>query len=372
LVRRKLQRVDRAVGRALDRGEIPGAVILAKMGEIPPYEGVFGAAALTPERRETRDDTIYDLASLTKVLGTTTAVILLVAEQKLFLDQAVADLLPEFAAQGKEKVTVRHLLTHTSGLRAWRAYWEDLREWEHRKGERLLATPEGRKSIVRRILQSALLHEPGEAAVYGDLGFIVLGELIERVSGEPLDSFCAQRVFEPLGMSDTGFHDIPYRGDVARCAATELCPWRERVLVGEVHDGNAWAMGGVAGHSGLFSTAADVMRFAEEFLSADRGESELFPTEVVREFTRKQELSPGSDWALGWDTPTPGGSTSGKYFSERSVGHTGFTGTSLWIDLDQGAVVVMLSNRLHVVAKRSRFALRPVVHDLILEAFRAA
>lgn len=372
MVRRKLERVDRAVRRAVDRGEIPGAVILAKMGEIPPYEGVFGSAVLTPERCETRADTIYDLASLTKVLATTTAILLLVAEQKLFLDQAVADLLPEFATQGKEKVTVRHLLTHSSGLRPWRSYYEDLREWEHRKGERLLATPEGRKRIIGRILQSALLHEPGEAAVYGDLGFIVLGEIVERVSGEPLDAFCSRKIFEPLGMGDTRFHPVPYRGDVARLAATELCPWRERVLVGEVHDGNAWAMGGVSGHSGLFSTTADVMRFAEELLAADRGESELFPADVVREFARRQELPPESDWALGWDTPTRGASTSGQYFSERSVGHTGFTGTSLWIDLEQGAIVVMLSNRLHVVAKRSRFALRPLVHDLVLEAFRAA
>jgi CubicO group peptidase (beta-lactamase class C family) len=296
----------------------------------------------------------------------------LVAEQKLSLDQAVADLIPEFAIQGKEKVTVRHLLTHSSGLRPWRAYYEDLREWEHRKGERLLATSEGRKSIVRRILQSVLLHEPGEAAIYGDLGFIVLGHLVECVSNEPLESFCSRSLYEPLGMTDTRFHPLPYGGDVKRCAATELCAWRERVLLGEVHDGNAWAMGGVAGHSGLFSTGADIVRFADELLAAERGESELFSPEIVREFFRRQELPAGSGWALGWDTPTPGQSTSGRYFSERSVGHTGFTGTSLWIDLELGLVVVLLANRLHVVAKRSRFSLRPLVHDLIVEAFRAA
>ncbi len=371
LVRRKLERVNRAVDRSVDKGEIPGATILAKLGDPLRYEGVFGSAALTPSPRETRPDTLYDLASLTKVLATTSAIMTLVAEQKLALDQAIADVFPEFALHGKEKVTVRHLLSHSSGLRPWRAYYEDLREREHRKGERLLGTPEGRRSIVRRIFQSVLVHEPEEAAVYGDLGFIVLGELVERVSGEPLDTFCQSRVFAPLGMADTHFNRLPFTGDPTRYAATELCPWRERVLVGEVHDGNAWAMGGVAGHAGLFSTAGDVLRFAEEMLAADRGESELFPAEVAREFSRRQEIPPGSDWALGWDTPSAE-STSGRHFSRASIGHTGFTGTSVWIDLERGAIVVVLANRVHSVAKRSRFELRPLVHDLVMEAFLAA
>jgi CubicO group peptidase (beta-lactamase class C family) len=225
---------------------------------------------------------------------------------------------------------------------------------------------------VRRILQSVLLHEPGGAAVYGDLDFIVLGEVVERASGEALDAFCARRVFQPLGMGDTHFNPVPYAGDPSRYAATELCPWRERVLVGEVHDGNAWAMGGVSGHAGLFATGADVLRFGHEVLAADRGRSDLFPAEIAAELFRRQELPRGSDWALGWDTPTAGHSTSGRHFSARSVGHTGFTGTSLWVDLERGLVVVMLTNRVHVVSKRSRFALRPRVHDLIVEAFLAA
>ncbi len=371
-VRRKLERVDRALTKAIDKGELPGAVILAKQGDVLCYEGVFGSAAIAPERRETRADTVYDLASLTKVMATASAVLLLVTDEKLRLDQPIAELLPEFAAHGKEKVTARHLLTHTSGLRPWRAYYEDLRERELRKGERLLGTREGRESIVRRILQTVLVHETGEAAVYGDLGFIVLGELVERVSGLPLDQFCATRIFQPLGLVDTHFNPVPYTGDPSRYAATELCPWRERVLVGEVHDTNAWAMGGVAGHAGLFGSAADVLRFGEEILAADQGRSEVFPREVAVEFLRRQELPAGSDWALGWATPTAGQSTSGTHFSPRSVGHTGFTGTSLWVDLERGTIVVLLSNRVHTVSKRSKFTLRPTVHDLIVEAFGAA
>ena len=216
------------------------------------------------------------------------------------------------------------------------------------------------------------MHEPGEASVYGDLDFIALGALVEAVSGDELDVFCAHRIYQPLGLVDTHFNTLPHTGERARYAATEQCSWRERVLWGEVHDPNAWAMGGVAGHAGLFSTAREVLRFGQEMLAADRGESALFPAEVAHEFFRRQEIAPGSDWALGWDTPTEGHSTSGRHFSKRSIGHTGFTGTSLWIDLERGMVIVLLSNRIHLVAKRSRFELRPFVHDLIWEAFLAA
>jgi CubicO group peptidase (beta-lactamase class C family) len=370
-VRKKLERVDRALGKAIEKGELPGAVILARQGDALRYEGVFGLCCVSPSRHETRRETIYDLASLTKIMATTPAVMLLVADGKLRLDQPVAEQLPEFGDHGKGEITVRHLLSHSSGMRPWRAYYEDLRERELRRGEKLLATEAGRESILKRIMRSAPLHDPGEAAVYGDLGFIVLGEVVARAAGEPLDRFCQRRIFEPLGLANTGFRSVPAQADRSRIASTEQCPWRERVLCGEVHDGNAWAMGGTAGHAGLFGTADDVLRFAEEMLAADRGESTLFPAEIAREFFRRQDLPKGSDWALGWDTPTEGQSTAGKHFSARSIGHTGFTGTSVWIDLEADAIVVFLSNRVHLVAKKSRFELRPVVHDLIREAFLA-
>ena len=222
------------------------------------------------------------------------------------------------------------------------------------------------------MLRSAPVHEPGEASVYGDLDFIALGALVESLAGRELDAFCAERIYQPLGMADTHFNRLPFEGSRARYAATEQCAWRERVLWGEVHDPNAWAMGGVAGHAGLFGTAADVLRFAQEMLAAERGRSALFPAEIAREFFRRQEIAPGSDWALGWDTPTEGQSTSGSHFSKHSIGHTGFTGTSLWIDLERGMVVVLLANRIHLIAKRSRFELRPHLHDLVWEAFLAA
>jgi CubicO group peptidase (beta-lactamase class C family) len=365
-VRRKLQKVDRAIEKSIERGEIPGAVVSARTPTRELcYESALGASVVSPERHEAKLDTVYDLASLTKVMATTPAMMLLLSDGRLALDQPVADLLPGFGDRGKQAITVRQLLTHSSGLRPWRAFHADLRERELRSGARLLGTAEGRESILNRILRSAPVHEPGEATVYGDLDFIVLGALVEQLAGEPLDAYCRRRIFEPLGMRRTGFHPIPFTGPRGGIAATEDCAWRDKVVWGEVHDPNAWAMGGVAGHAGLFGTGADVMRYAGEMLAADRGESALFPQPVAREFFRRQEMSEGSDWALGWDTPTPGQSTSGQYFSQRSIGHTGFTGTSLWIDLECGWIVVMLCNRVHLVAKRSRFALRPQVHDLI-------
>lgn len=371
-VNRRLGKVERAIDKAIELGELPGAVVMARMGEELAFTQVCGAAALVPERFEARENTIYDLASLTKVMATTAAVMLLVADGRVALDAPVATYLPSFAERGKEKITVRHLLTHSSGLRPWRAYHADLLERDRRRGENVVGTADGKREITHRVLRSAPVHEPGEASVYGDLDFIALGALVEAVSGEELDVFCTHRIYQPLGLVDTHFNHLPYTGERARYAATEQCSWRERVLWGEVHDPNAWAMGGIAGHAGLFSTAKEVLRFGQEMLAADRGESAIFPAEVAREFFRRQEIAPGSDWALGWDTPTDGQSTSGHHFSKRSIGHTGFTGTSLWIDLERGMIVVILSNRIHLVAKRSRFELRPFVHDLIWEAFLAA
>ena len=365
-VRRKLERVDRAVEKAIARGE------LASWGEHLRYEGVFGASCLSPERHEAKLATLYDLASLTKVMATTSAIMLLVADQKIRLGQAVAEIMPAFAEREKSEITIRHLLTHSSGLRPWRAYFSDLQERERRTGEVLLGTSASREAVVSRILRSAPVHDAGEAAVYGDLDFITLGALVEEVAGERLDVFCERRIFGPLGLTDTHFNPVPFEGARAGYAATELCEWRQKVVWGEVHDGNAWAMGGVASHAGLFSSAADVMRFAGEMIAADRGERRIFPREIAQEFFRRQSLPEGSDWALGWDTPTRGQSTSGQYFSEHSIGHTGFTGTSLWIDLERGAAMVMLANRIHLLAKRSRFTLRPLVHDFIWEAFLAA
>ena len=383
LIKRKLGKVDRALDKAIEGAEMPGAVVLARMprdGELLEFGWVKGLAAMRPERIPMSRQTIFDLASLTKNVATTTAVMRLVEDGLVTLEDPVAKHLPVFAEREKEHITVRHLLSHSAGLKPWRGYHENLIEKERRTGEEILGTPEAREWIVDRVLRSPLVHEPGEAAVYGDLDFIALGALVEAVAGKPLQDFCAQRIFDPLGMKETRFLPLApgnsgtstlSESDRRRFAATENCPWRKRILWGEVHDPNASAMGGVAGHAGLFAPVDDVMCFAQAFLDAWHERSDVLPSSLVREFSQRQQNPENSDWALGWDTPTEGQSSSGQYFSSHSVGHLGFTGTSVWIDLEREIIIVMLTNRVHLVAKRSQFGLRPRIHDLIIEGLTA-
>ena len=380
-VQRKLGRVDRALDKAIANAEIPGAVVVASRryeDDVLEHASVRGSAVVRPERMPMARDTIFDLASLTKVMATAPAMMRLVHEGAVSLDDPVSKHLPHFGERGKEAVTVRHLLTHSSGLKPWRAFHELLLEKERKTGTRLIGTPAARDFVLERIFRSSLVHEPGAAAVYGDLDFIVLGALVEAVTREPLDAWCAAHVYRPLGLTNTGFVR-PVEGGGAppesvrqRFAATEVCPWRGRVVWGEVHDPNASVMGGVAGHAGLFATADDVHRFGCVLLDCWHGRSDAFAPEVVRSFFARQHVPENSDWALGWDTPTPGASSSGHHFSEAAVGHLGFTGTSIWIDLRQETVVVLLTNRVHPIARRSQFKLRPLVHDLVMEAFEAA
>ncbi len=457
LIRRKLGAVHRVLDRAINAAEMPGAVVLARMpreGEMLEHESVRGRAVLRPEQVPMARDTLFDLASLTKVLATTSAVMLLAQRGALALDEPVARYLPAFGERGKAQLTLRHLLTHSSGLHPWRPYHELLLARERKKHVKLIGTPEARRYVLDSIFRSALVHESGTAAVYGDLDFIVLGALVEEITGETLDVFCRREIFEPLGMLHTGFNPLragaapvkaaaeegatdavdaanaPTTGeapaaaananaasadaanpgaasaqdadsadaaselqpaapvkaappaamqapppaapiDKRRIAATENCPWRRRILWGEVHDPNASVMGGVAGHAGLFGTADDIMRFAGAVLDAWHGKDGLFAPDWMRRFAARQGLPEGSNWALGWDTPSAQGSSAGRLFSADSIGHLGFTGTSLWIDLPAQAVVVMLASRMHLVAKQSRFALRAEVHDLLREAFAA-
>ena len=378
VIRRKLGKVDRVLDKAIDAAEMPGAVVLASQrreGELLEHVSVRGLAVVRPERIPMARETIFDLASLTKVMATGTALMLLVDEGRVALDDPVAKHVPAFGERDKEAVTLRHLLTQSSGLKPWRAFHEDLLAREKKKGVQLIGTPEAREWVLQSIHRSALVHDPGTAAVYGDLDMIVLGEVIEAVTQQGLDAFCDERVCRPLGLKHTGFVPLGQAEapEAVRrgFAATENCPWRGRILWGEVHDPNASVMGGVAGHAGLFAPADEVLRFGQAILDVWHGRSEVLPRETLQQFVTRQDLPPNSDWALGWDTPSPGGSSAGRHFSARSIGHLGFTGTSLWIDLEADCVVTMLTQRVHLIAKKSKFALRAEIHDLIREAFAA-
>jgi CubicO group peptidase (beta-lactamase class C family) len=375
-----LGRVERVIDKAIANAEIPGAVVGARMphhDEPIEYFSERGFAMLRPERLPMTRETIFDLASLTKPLATTTSIMLLVDEGAVALDDPVAKYLPSFSERNKDEVLIRHLLTHSSGLKPWRAYHNVLLQKERKTGETWLGTREAHDLIIDRTVRSALVHEPGEAVVYGDLDFIVLGAVVEAVSRQRLDVFCRERIFDPLGMENTFFVPLdpgatPLDAKLKRrIAATENCPWRDRILWGEVHDPNASAMGGIAGHAGLFSSVDDVMKFGQTIVDVWHGRSEKLPRKTLQTFLLKQDLPDSADWALGWDTPTAGVSSSGQHFSKNSVGHLGFTGTSLWIDLKREAVITLLTNRVHLIAKKSRFTLRPLVHNLIIEAFEA-
>lgn len=338
-------------------GAFPGAVLVVGVdGRIVfgTAVGVFGQ----DDGRPVSDTTIYDLASLTKVVGLTTATMLLVADGRLTLDDRVVDHLPSFVGPQKDAVRVRHLLTHTSGMETWVP---------------LHLETASREEALARVNGAPLLHAPGERYAYSDLGAIVLTQIVEAVTGEPLDRLLARRVFEPLGMQDTRFRPPAAWRD--RIAPTERDPWRKRLLHGEVHDENTARLGGVSGHAGLFSSARDLAMFAQWVLDAyhgriPNGTSPYVPSAVVREFTRKQPGPAGSTRALGWDTPSPGGGGSaGHLLSLESFGHTGFTGTSIWIDPERELFLLLLTNRVHPTRSNNAIRrVRAVVADSVVAA----
>jgi CubicO group peptidase (beta-lactamase class C family) len=304
--------------------------------------------------------TQYDLASLTKVVGLTTALMFAVDEGRIDLDTPIQAYVPAFRGAGKERVTVRILLAHAGGLPAWRPFFRQAAD---------------RAGVLALVETTPLESPPGHRFTYSDLGGILLGQAAESAYGERLDSLLDRRLFRPLGMRHTGY--LRMVADVPTVAPTELDVYRGRVLRAQVHDENAWRMGGVSGHAGLFSTAEDLLKFGEWWLdqrvggSAGRRVGPTVREETVAEFARRQELPAGSPRALGWETPTED-NTGSALLSPGSVGHTGFTGTSLWIDPGRGVVIVVLANPVHPTRAHTRFnGVRRGVGDRVLAALGA-
>lgn len=302
--------------------------------------------APSPEPTET---TLWDMASLTKVIGLTTAMMLLVESGQVDLEAPVQRYIAEFRGRGKEGVTVRHLLTHSSGMPAWRPLYKEA---------------EGPAAALALAIATPLDTTPGLRMVYSDLGAIILGELVARVSGQPFDVVLRERVFGPLGMHETRFRPPASLRD--RIAPTEVDPWRQRHLRGEVHDENAFALGGVSAHAGLFSTARDLTRIARMFLGGGMLDGQRFlSTATIDRFTALQD-SALSHRALGWETPN-GSNSAGRLMSRRSFGHTGFTGTSFWIDRERGVFVILLTNRVNPTRERRAIgAIRIAVADAVM------
>ena len=370
--------VEQAFAEAIEKGAIPGAVLIARRGADIEYQGAFGFRRREPEAAPMRLETVFDLSSLTKPLATASAAMALVAEGRLKLDERVGRYLPNLGVHGKGGVTFRHLLAHCSGLAAWRAFYERVAAIERGGRVNFMASRAARDFVYEEIHRERPEAPPGVRAIYSDLGFMLLGEAIEQIGLSQLDRFCAERIFRPLGLRATGFFDLALARvrrlePVAEMfAATGFCPIRQRILCGEVDDENAYAMGGVAGHAGLFAPAAEIDRIAVELMAAWAGRSDFLPQKTVREFWTRDSAVSGSTWALGWDTPSPAYSSSGRHFSPAAVGHLGFTGTSIWIEPEAGISIVLLTNRVH--PHRDNQAIRefrPMIHDLAMEALGA-
>ncbi len=368
--------VESAFNDAVERGVIPGATVVVRHGGDVAFEGAFGYRSLVPDRSPMKIDTVFDLSSLTKALCTTTAVMMLARDGKLRLDDRVTRFFHNFGVHGKSAVTFRHLLAHCSGLAAWRPFYQRVAEIE-KSGPKVnfMASFGAKEFVYEEIHREKLEATPGTKAIYSDLNFILLGETVEKLSSAPFNRFCRDKVFRPLGLRATDFVDISMVRSrrlepVAEMfAPTEVCPSRKRLLVGEVDDENCYAMGGVAGHAGLFAPVREVDRIARELIAAWEGKSDYVPQRIIREFWTRDTRVPGSTWALGWDTPSTEASSSGHHFSSAAVGHLGFTGTSIWIEPARGISVSLLTNRVH--PRRDNQAIRefrPRIHDLIMEA----
>ncbi|MCA1581622.1 MAG: DUF1343 domain-containing protein [Acidobacteria bacterium] len=355
--RARLARVESAVSEAIAAHELPGAVVLVEHRGRVAYREAFGDRALQPGREPMTLDTIFDIASLTKCVATAPSILILVEEGRVRLGDPVTRYIPEFAAGGGErsKVTVEQLLTHRAGF----APDDPL--------ELYVGTPE---EIFARKYREPLRSRPGSEFVYSDVGYEVLGEIVRRVSGMTLDRFAAERIFQPLGMTDTAFR--PLSAGRAAASPSRLAPTEQREgrwMRGEVHDPRAFALGGVAGHAGVFSTADDLAKFCRMILNGGRlrGVRILSPlgTEAL---TRPRFSGDGEIRALGFDLDTGFSNNRGDLFPRGSFGHTGFTGTGLWIDPSSETFVVFLSNRLHPDGTGNIIRIRSVVGTIAAAA----
>ena len=354
----KLTAIFPVIEEAIAAGKCPGAVVLIGHKGKVEYRRAFGNRTLVPQKSAMTADTIFDLASLTKVIATTTAVMQLVEQGKIRLEDPVSEYWPEFKANGKEEITIRELMTHFSGLRG------DLPlepEWS------------GYDTALKLIIAEKPIAPPGTRFIYSDINFETLGELVHRITGQMLDAYCAEHIFKPLGMKDTRFKPLENPNvDRERIAPTQYQKGTTgKMLWGEVHDPTAYNMGGVAGHAGLFSTADDLSIFAQMILGSGSysGVRILSAPAVEKMTTPATPAGKTAVRGLGWDIDSPYASNRGELFPVGSFGHSGFTGTSIWIDPLSKTYVILLANAVHPIGKGSMIALRAKVATIAAAAF---
>jgi CubicO group peptidase (beta-lactamase class C family) len=339
--------------RAVAARAFPAATIEVGNAHQPLWRDAFGYLTFDAGAAVARDDTVFDLASLTKVLATTTLVMRQIERGILSLDDAVAQHIPAWRDDGAVVVTIRDLLSHAAGLAAHVPFYR-----EHH----------GRDAIEAAILRTPRAYEPRSTSIYSDLGFMLLGFILDRIA--PMAT-----QFDTLRLHMGNIQDLQFVPPAVwrrRTAPTRVDPWRQRLLVGEVDDDNAWALGGTAGHAGLFGVVGSVGEFTRHLLQVLDGRTGAFTRATAETFITRRTEIPGSSRALGWDTMLPT-SSCGTRMSSRAFGHVGFTGTSLWIDPERSVYVVLLTNRVHPSPDNNAIAqMRPVLHDAIFDELKRA
>jgi CubicO group peptidase (beta-lactamase class C family) len=338
----------------------PGAVLLCARGNEVLFHGAYGVADLS-DQRPMQTNSIFDLASLTKPLATALAVSELMRGGKLSLDTLLGDVIPAVLKTPKAYISIEMLLRHTSGLPAHREFfWAMVRQ-----------NQAPRELLRKLIVQEPLEAKPGHQEVYSDLGYMVLSWVIETLSGQRLDRFVQEKVYQPLGIRDLFFIDLDKKilendrsGRQLSLVSTQTCPWRRRTLTGEVEDDNAWAAGGIEGHAGLFGDALSIHTLCCEILTAVcHGSPHVLDPDILVSFVRKER---GRDYVAGFDTPSKSNSSAGHFFAACSLGHLGFTGTSFWINPASGLIVILLTNRVHPSRDNQKIKrFRPLLHDVV-------
>lgn len=346
--------VDSLIFNSIEDQAFPGAVLLIWHSGKTLYKKGYGKFTYSDTSSVVTAETIFDIASLTKVIATTTAAMICYERNLFSLDDPVKKYLPEFGVNGKESVSIKNLLLHNSGLPAFKQFYKNYSIAD---------------DVIRDIYASRLNYNPGTKTVYSDLGMIVLAKVIEKVSGQHFDEFCRKEIFVPLQMNSTLFN--PPDSLKYKIAPTEIDGyWRNRLIWGEVHDETASLLNGVAGHAGLFSTADDIKKLLINFIISDSGgKKSIFKKETIKLYTTR--YSDESTRALGWDTKSEENSSAGSLFDISSFGHTGFTGTSVWIDPTRDLIVIFLTNRVYPSRENRKLnKLRPLLHDAVIKAIK--
>jgi CubicO group peptidase (beta-lactamase class C family) len=349
-----LRGIDSIAYRGIRDSAFSAAQVAVVKDGMLVWSRAYGTYTYDPASREIGPTEMFDMASVTKVIATTSAIMKLFDEGRVSLDDPVGRFIPAFASGEKQGITIRHLLLHRGGFPPFRKFWEFCRDSTAMR-DSVFATP--------------LVAHPGDTTIYSDLGFITLGTVVERVSGLSLSAFVKREFFDPLGMRNTMY--TPPADLRSRTVPTEFdSVWRRRLVQGTVHDENAQYLGGVSGHAGLFSTASDLAVFMQMLLNGGEYNGVRYlSARTIDRFVRSRD--PGQERFLGWDRRSPRGSSAGSLFSPSSFGHTGFTGTSIWADPERKLAVIFLTNRVHPTRANGKlFAIRPALHDLVVSSLR--